>query len=87
MAQNPLQELRPPLGTFTDSRPHPSHGGNPYSDDMRYDVITRFRLGMPLECPELDNTIKLYNPDEAGTKLEIEHFCEIFLGYTVYSPI
>lgn len=54
MARNPLQELRLPLGTFTDARPHPSHGGNPYSDDMRYDVITRFQLGMPLECPELD---------------------------------
>jgi hypothetical protein len=51
---NPLQQLRAPLGTFTVAGPHPSRGGNPYSDDVRYDVIIRFQLGLPLESPELD---------------------------------
>lgn len=51
---NPLQQLRAPLGTFTVAGPHPSRGGNPYSDDVRYDVITRYQLGLPLESPELD---------------------------------
>ena len=32
--------MRPPLGTRVDSRPHPSRGGNPYSQDLREQVIT-----------------------------------------------
>lgn len=54
MAHNPIQQLRAPLGTFTVSGPHPSRGGNPYSDDMRHNVMTRYHLGLPLDCPELD---------------------------------
>ena len=50
---NALQHLRAPLGTYTVAGPHPSQGGNPYID-FRYDVITRFQLGLPLDSPELN---------------------------------
>ena len=49
-----FQGARAPLGTFTEARPHPSLGGNPYSDDFRLDVITRYQLGLPLESPTLE---------------------------------
>ena len=57
MAANQIlafQEGRAPLGTFTEAKPHPSRGGNPYSDDFRNDVITRYQLGLPLESPTLE---------------------------------
>ena len=46
--------LRQPLGTFTEAGPHPSRGGNPYSDDYRNDVVTRYQLGIPLDTPTLN---------------------------------
>ena len=45
--------LRQPLGTFTEAGHHPSRGGNPYSDDFRNDVVTRYQLGIPLDTPTL----------------------------------
>jgi hypothetical protein len=54
MAQKPFEQIRDPLGTFTNSRPHPSRGGNPYPDEMRHEVMTRYHLGIPLVSPELD---------------------------------
>ena len=61
MANNPLDQLRPPLGTFTLEGHHPYKGGNPYSDDFRYNVITCYNLGMPLNSPEL-NFLRNQNP-------------------------
>ena len=49
-----MASLRLPLGTFTVAGPHPSRGGNPYSDDFRNDIITRFTLGIPLDTPALN---------------------------------
>lgn len=49
-----LQSLRQPLGTFANETPHPSRGGNSYSDDMKEDVIMRWQMGIPLVSPELD---------------------------------
>ena len=40
-----MATLRQSLGTFIEEGPHPSRGGNPYSDDYRNDVITRYQLG------------------------------------------
>lgn len=45
---------RRPRGTFQPERPHPSRGGNAYSDDIRHDVLTRYHLGLPLQNVELD---------------------------------
>lgn len=49
-----------PRGTFTQASSHPSNGGNPYSDDMRCDVITRFQLGLPLDTPALQALRDVY---------------------------
>ena len=46
--------LRQPLGTFTVTGPHPSRSENPYSDDFRNDVITRYQLGIPLDTLTLN---------------------------------
>ena len=43
-----------PRGTFTDARPHPSRGGNPYSDDFRNDVITHYLLGISIDTNALN---------------------------------
>ncbi len=44
MADPPINpKIRPPLGTFVTPGPHPSHGGNPYSDDMRQSVIAMWQ--------------------------------------------
>lgn len=43
-----------PRGTFTDARPHPSRGGNPYSDDFRNDVITRYLLDISIDTNALN---------------------------------
>ena len=53
-------QLRQPLGIFTGERPHPSFGGNPYPDDKREEVITRYHLGLPLVTPELDSLREVY---------------------------
>lgn len=49
-----LHQLPRPRGTYTNDKPHPSRGGNPYSNDMRDDVVTRWRIGQPLDTPELN---------------------------------
>ena len=38
----------------------PSHGGNPYSDDFRNDVITRWQLGFGFDTPELKALHSVY---------------------------
>ena len=49
----PQLRMRRPLGTYTREVKHPSRGGNPYSQDMREEVITRHQLGLPTVTPEL----------------------------------
>jgi len=51
--QQPRPQLRRPLGTYTREEKHPSSGGNPYSQDMRDEVIARHQLGLPTVTPEL----------------------------------
>ncbi len=54
MADPPINpNIRPPLGTFVTPGPHPSHGGNPYSDDMRQSVIAMWKNGDDLQSPFL----------------------------------
>lgn len=61
-AANPFLQLRNPLGTYTvPAHAHPSRGGNPYDDDIRHDVITRYRLGLPLDTHSL-NLLRAQNP-------------------------
>jgi len=43
-----------------DEKKHPSQGGNPYSQDMRDMVITRYQLGLPLVSPDLDELRQEY---------------------------
>lgn len=50
-----------PRGSFQDERPHPSRGGNAYPDEVRHDVLTRWRLGIPLDSPEL-NLLRAQQP-------------------------
>ena len=51
---NPFEQLRDPLGTFTNNRPHPSRGGNPYPNEVRHEVMMRYHLGIPLISAELE---------------------------------
>jgi hypothetical protein len=46
--------------TFVGEKKHPSRGGNPYSQDMRDLVITRYQLGLPLVSPDLDELNQEY---------------------------
>ena len=47
--------LRPPNGTRQPHPPcHPSIGGNPYSDDIRQQVIEKHLLGQDMEAPDLE---------------------------------
>ena len=48
-----MNQLRLPLGTFTETRPHPSWGGNIYEDPWRDSTVTMFRLGIPLDTPNI----------------------------------
>ena len=48
------QNSQRPRGSFQPERSHPSCGGNAYSDDIRNDVLTSHRLGIPLDSPELN---------------------------------
>ena len=43
-----------------DGKPHPSNGGNPYSDDLRNDVIQRYLLHQSLNTPELNALRAVY---------------------------
>ncbi len=67
MANNnpPLQLLHlPPLplprGMFAEEKRHLSHGGNPYSDDFRNNVIMRYQLGLGLDTDELNALDAVY---------------------------
>ncbi len=51
--QQPHPQLRSPLCTYTKEEKHPNSGGNPYSQDMREEVIARHQLGLPTVTPEL----------------------------------
>ena len=51
--QQPCPQLRRPLRTYTREEKHPSSGGNPYSQDMREEVIAQHQLGLPTVTPEL----------------------------------
>ena len=51
--QQPGPQLCRPLGTYTREEKHPISGGNPYSQDMREEVIARHQLGLPTVTPEL----------------------------------
>ena len=53
IVQQPRPQLCRPLGTYTREEKHPSSGGNPYSQDMHEEVITRHQLGLPIVSPEL----------------------------------
>mmetsp|Transcript_9869 Transcript_9869/g.19930 ORF Transcript_9869/g.19930 Transcript_9869/m.19930 type:complete len:102 (-) Transcript_9869:558-863(-) len=56
MADLPINpNIRPPLGTFVTPGPHPSHGGNPYSDDMHQSVIVMWQNGDDLQSPFLEH--------------------------------
>ncbi len=57
----PHRRLRQPLGTFQhDGKKHPSWGGNPYPQEVREEVITRYVLGIPLQSPDLDALRAVY---------------------------
>ena len=58
---HPMNQLRVPLGTFTETRPHPSYGGNPYDDPWRGSIVTMFRLGIPLDTQHLRQLRALYD--------------------------
>ena len=58
---NPMNQFVLPLGTFTDPGPHPSRGGNPYSDPRRQSIITMWQLGIPLESPQLELLRQTYD--------------------------
>ena len=49
----PCPQLRRLLGIYTREEKHPSSGGNPYSQDMRKEVIARHQHGLPIVIPEL----------------------------------
>jgi hypothetical protein len=53
MVQNNAPQLPLPWETYIEEKKHPSNGGNPYSDDFCYVVITRYLLNLPLFSPEL----------------------------------
>jgi hypothetical protein len=53
LMQQPRPQLCRPLGTYTWEEKHPSSGGDPYSQDMHQEVITRHQLGLPIVSPEL----------------------------------
>jgi hypothetical protein len=53
MVHNNAPQLPLPLVTYTKEKKHPSNGGNPYSDDFRNIVITRFLSNLPLDLREL----------------------------------
>jgi len=77
---NNAQSLRLPLGTYSEVGPHPSRGGNPYSDDVRNDVITRWQLGFGLDTPELKALRSVYAyPSMISCKRYIRKWRE--LGY------
>jgi hypothetical protein len=46
--------LRPPNGTRINSKPHPSRGGNAYSQDMREHVIQRHINNLPVTTPAIN---------------------------------
>ncbi len=45
------QNICPALGTFVTPGPHPSHGGNPYSNEMQQIVIKMWQNGEDLQSP------------------------------------
>ena len=54
MAFQPDPRLRAPNGTRQAPPPsHPSRGGNPYSDDMRQQVLEMYLQGQDLDSPEI----------------------------------
>ena len=55
------QRLHRPRGSFRREGPHPSRGGNAYSNEIRHQVMTLYHLGLPLQTPELD-TLRAMNP-------------------------
>ena len=60
MANINAYQLPLPRGTFADGKPHPSNGGNPYSDDFRNDVIQRYLLNQSLNTAELNALRAIY---------------------------
>jgi transposase len=46
--------LRPPNGVSLVPGPHPSRGGNAYSQEIRDQVIWRYKNNLPLSTPELN---------------------------------
>ncbi len=53
MVHNNAPQLLLPLETYAKEKKHPSNGSNPYSDDFRDNIITRFLSNLPLDLPEL----------------------------------
>ena len=41
------------MDSSSPQKKHPSQGGNAYFQDMREEVITWFKLGLPMNTPEL----------------------------------
>ena len=73
--QQPRPQLRRPLGTYTREAKHPSRGGNPYSQDMREEVITRHQLGLPIVTPEIMALCQQYQyPSEWMCRWYIRQF-------------
>ena len=83
MASNALI-LPLPRGTFTEEGIHPSCGGNPYSDDYRHDVITRFLMGFPLDNPELNALRAIYTYPSIWT---CERYIERWWDYGHVQPM
>ena len=73
--QQPRPQLRRPLGTYTREAQHPSRGGNPYTQDMREEVITRHQLGLPIVTPEIMALCQQYQyPSEWTCRRYIRQF-------------
>jgi hypothetical protein len=58
--QQPRPQLCRPLDTYTREENHPSRGGDPYSQEMHAEVITRHQLGLPTVTPELTALCQQY---------------------------
>ena len=81
---NSAPSLPLPRGTYTEGGPHPSNGGNPYSDDYRQDVITRWLMGLSLDSDELNALRDVYTYPSLQT---CERYIERWWDYDHVQPM
>ena len=81
---NSAPSLPLPRGTYTEGGPHPSNGGNPYSDDYRQDVITRWLMGLSPDSDKLNALRDVYTYPSLQT---CERYIERWWDYDHVQPM